>query len=182
MNAAADQDILDLIESFSEGIEIDGSTKKLTIKQLAFVRCYILNGGNGVQAAKEAGYKGNDKTLSVVASDNLVKPCIAKCLQMHQKLLVKEFIWTAEDKRKSLMEIVAMGTTKIQLPSKKGDEDVHGDRKGDKEEPEPIYAMLDATNAIKAIGEDNKMVGDLAAIKTENSHTMSQEEWLNDLD
>ena len=31
--------------------------KPLTMIQLAFVSAYIANGGNGTQAAKEAGYK-----------------------------------------------------------------------------------------------------------------------------
>lgn len=51
--------------------------KKLTPKQEAFTEHYMANGGNGAQAAKAAGYKGNRDTLKQVASENLAKPYIA---------------------------------------------------------------------------------------------------------
>lgn len=53
---------------------------KLTTKQRLFVEAYLTN-PNGVQAARKAGYKGNDKTLSVVAAENLRKPCIAEHIE-----------------------------------------------------------------------------------------------------
>ena len=51
--------------------------KKLTPKQNRFVENYLANGGNGVGAARAAGYRGNDKTLRSIASENLTKPDIA---------------------------------------------------------------------------------------------------------
>lgn len=51
--------------------------KKLTPKQEAFTEEYLANGFNGVQAAKEAGYSGDDATLRAIASENLTKPNIA---------------------------------------------------------------------------------------------------------
>lgn len=51
--------------------------KKLTAKQEAFVEEYLGNGFNGVQAARNAGYEGNDATLRAIASENLTKPNIA---------------------------------------------------------------------------------------------------------
>lgn len=46
--------------------------KPLTMLELAFVSCYIANGGNGTQAAREAGYKGkSDNALARRASDLL---------------------------------------------------------------------------------------------------------------
>lgn len=54
--------------------------KDLTLKQKAFAEAYYNKDsktfGNGVASAKVAKYKGNDKTLSVVAAENLAKPCI----------------------------------------------------------------------------------------------------------
>ena len=49
----------------------------LTPKQKAFADCYI-ELGNATEAARRAGYKGNTKTLTVVASENLAKPCISQ--------------------------------------------------------------------------------------------------------
>lgn len=51
--------------------------KKPTLKQVKFVNEYLANGGNGVQAARAAGYRGNTNTLNQVARDNLQKPAIA---------------------------------------------------------------------------------------------------------
>jgi len=51
------------------------SVKPLTILELAFVSAYIANGGNGTQAAREAGYKcKSDNALARQASDLLRKP------------------------------------------------------------------------------------------------------------
>ena len=53
--------------------------RRLTQKQLAFVHWYCsaeIN-FNATAAARRAGYKGNDKTLSAVGAENLAKPGIA---------------------------------------------------------------------------------------------------------
>ena len=156
-----------LLETFSKGFEIDGKLVKPTLKQLAFVRCYILNGGNGVQAAKKSGYKGNDRTLQAIASQNLSKVIIVKILEEHQKLLTKSFVWTADDKRKLLREITNRCMTVTPARDRQGEE------LGEFE--------FDPGNAIRAIAEDNKMVGDLAVIKTDNIQRVSHEEWLSHL-
>jgi len=52
-----------------------------TLKQSRFVTAYVLNGGNGRQAAKEAGYQGNDHTLAQIAHENLIKPDIVGALR-----------------------------------------------------------------------------------------------------
>lgn len=82
---------------------------KLTTKQQLFVEAYLRN-PNGVQAAKAAGYKGNDKTLSVVASENLAKPCISARLEKR----IEEAIITTDE--------VLRGVKKIAL---------HGERESD---------------------------------------------------
>lgn len=50
--------------------------KRLTPKQILFIDAYIANGGNGTQAAEDAGYKGSRETLAADAYENLNKPHI----------------------------------------------------------------------------------------------------------
>lgn len=81
---------------------------KLTPKQEAFVREYILT-GNGVQSAKKAGYKGNEKTLSAVAVENLAKPLVIQELNKNRAIIQKKF----EINRDELLQIadsIARGT------------------------------------------------------------------------
>jgi hypothetical protein len=63
--------------------------KKLTLKQEAFKEHYIANGGNGVRAARDAGYQGNTNTLNQVARDNLQKPTIQTAVQQRILDVVK---------------------------------------------------------------------------------------------
>lgn len=59
---------------------------EMTVKQEAFAREYIRNGGNGVQAAKAAGYKAKtDKAYGAVASENLAKPIIKAFISAEMK-------------------------------------------------------------------------------------------------
>lgn len=57
----------------------------LTLKQNAFIR-YLTDTtnkttyNNGLESARAAGYKGNDRTLTVVASENLTKPDIKQAI------------------------------------------------------------------------------------------------------
>lgn len=53
----------------------------LTSKQRAFVNAYVSNGQNGTQAAREAGYKGNDNVLGVTAHDLLKVPKVQEAIQ-----------------------------------------------------------------------------------------------------
>jgi phage terminase small subunit len=50
---------------------------KLTTKQRLFVESYLSNGFNATEAARVAGYQGNENTLSSVGYENLRKPEIA---------------------------------------------------------------------------------------------------------
>lgn len=55
--------------------------RKLTGKQVAFVDAYTGPArGNATEAARLAGYKGNDVTLGRVGCDNLKKPQIAQAI------------------------------------------------------------------------------------------------------
>ncbi len=80
---------------------------KLTPKQDAFVKEYIINGGNAVQAAITAGY--SDKTAHVIGPENLAKPCIAKAIALHQETLEEEFVITGSTKLQYLHEIMKRG-------------------------------------------------------------------------
>lgn len=50
---------------------------KLTQKQKRFCEEYVKNGGNGAQAARDAGYNcESDRAYRNIASENMAKPCI----------------------------------------------------------------------------------------------------------
>ena len=76
---------------------------KLTPKQDAFVKAYLLNGGNATQAAVEAGY--SKKTANEQGSQNLAKLSIKEAIKEHQKAANKSFIWSKEVKLKLIQEV-----------------------------------------------------------------------------
>jgi phage terminase small subunit len=54
---------------------------KLTEKQARFVAAYVGPAkGNGTEAARMAGYRGNAHTLQVVATENLSKPVVRQAI------------------------------------------------------------------------------------------------------
>jgi phage terminase small subunit len=76
---------------------------ELTLKQHKFVSAY-LEFGNGVKAARVAGYKGTPVTLASVAYENLRKPHISKEItskieeaDMGQEFVLKHLKRIAED-------------------------------------------------------------------------------------
>ena len=54
--------------------------EKLTIKQQTFVAEYLKT-GNATEAARRAGYKGNDNTLAQVGNENLRKPKVVELIK-----------------------------------------------------------------------------------------------------
>jgi phage terminase small subunit len=78
----------------------------LTQKQRLFVEAYLAN-PNATEAARRAGYKGNDVTLGQVGAENLKKPQIAELL----KVRVEEAIITADE--------ILTGVKKIALHGKR---------------------------------------------------------------
>lgn len=59
-----------------------GDRHRLTLKQRKFCLSYIGEAnGNGAEAARLAGYRGNDVTLRAVAYENLTKPHIARLIE-----------------------------------------------------------------------------------------------------
>lgn len=115
---------------------------KLTPKQDAFVKEYILNGGNATQAAIKAGY--SEKTANEQGAQNLAKLSIKKAIAEHQKKNEDVFIMSKTEKLKVLEKILDSATRE-------------DEEKG----------MINIQGAIAAIKEHNLMQGDNAPVKSE---------------
>jgi hypothetical protein len=58
------------------------AARLLTHKQELFIEYYLGEAhGNATEAARIAGYQGNDNTLASVGAENLRKPAIAACIR-----------------------------------------------------------------------------------------------------
>ena len=66
---------------------------ELTTKQLKFKEG-VIKGLNGTEAARQAGYKGNDVTLGAVAYENLNKPHIKQAIDEHRAKIEAETEYT----------------------------------------------------------------------------------------
>lgn len=86
-------------------------TSKLTGKQDAFVKEYILNGGNATQAAIKAGY--SKKTANEQGAQNLTKLSIKEAIEKHRNTLEKAYIWNKEKKLELLQKIASGGIRDI---------------------------------------------------------------------
>jgi phage terminase small subunit len=71
--------------------------KELTFKQQAFVDCYT---GNGTEAAREAGYTGDDNTLCHMGKQNLRLPHILRAIRARQLERLDGPIMTREQRQK----------------------------------------------------------------------------------
>jgi phage terminase small subunit len=76
--------------------------KVLTQKQQAFVDCYD---GNGLDAARQAGYAGDDATLSEMSRHNLRIPCILQAIRARQLERIKGPIMTREERQELWTDI-----------------------------------------------------------------------------
>lgn len=95
------------------------SDEKLTPKQKAFIREYLLC-RNGTEAARKAGYKGNDKTLGVIAAENLAKPSIKSHIEKNEQELQKKFDIQIEDLITGLAKIAFFDPMSVLEIDKKG--------------------------------------------------------------
>ena len=116
---------------------------KLTSKQDAFVKEYIINGGNATQAAIKAGYSKN--TAVKTGSENLTKPDIKKAIENHRNTLEKSHIWNKEKKLELLQKIASGGIRDVV--------DKDGNMK-----------MENPSASVAAIKEHNLMQGDNAPV------------------
>ncbi|HEY7867007.1 MAG TPA: terminase small subunit [Psychromonas sp.] len=121
----------------------------LTQKQDKFVKAYLLNGGNAMQAAISAGY--SEKTAGEMGYENLKKPQIKKAIESHQKKAESDFIWSKQKKLELLQRIASVASSE---DGEKG--------------------MINMQSAIAAIKEHNLMQGDNAPIKTESDIRMAK--------
>ena len=114
--------------------------KRLTLRQYRFAVEYALNGGNGLQACKEAGYKQPDKHLSQQANQNLKLPYVSRAIsyiQADRQVKTKYNRETAESQlaeayalAQKLDKPEAMVSAVRQLCKIYGLEDNVGDNKG----------------------------------------------------
>ena len=127
---------------------------KLTTKQDAFVKAYLLNGGNATQAAIDAGYK--EDSARFVGSENLTKPNIKAIINEHQEKKERDFIWSKEKKLETLQNIIKIAAS-----------------------DDPDNGMINMSGAIAAIKEHNLMCGDNAPTKSEvkNVTDTGENEW-----
>lgn len=121
---------------------------KLTAKQDAFVKAYLLNGGNATQAAIKAGY--SKKTANEIGAENLTKPSIKAAIEYHQKKQEENFIWSKQKKLQILEQIIDKAIT-----------------------PDDEKGMVNMPGAINAIKEHNLMQGDNAPVETNNNVKVS---------
>lgn len=85
---------------------------KLTVKQQAFVDAYCgAAQGNATEAARMAGYKGTDRALQVMGSQNLSKPIIAAAIKEHADKVASSRILTIEQMQEMLSGIAAKAAT-----------------------------------------------------------------------
>lgn len=76
----------------------------LTPKQLAFCQYYIINQGNGTQAAADAGY--SKKHARTIASENLTKPDIKEYLAIFTKIQEDSRVASAGEVLRTLTQIM----------------------------------------------------------------------------
>lgn len=78
-------------------------SRPLTPKQKLFVQYYC---GNATDAARKAGYKGDEGVLSVVGFDNLRNPRIAKAIQSRQEKVSRPHIMSREERQAFWTEVL----------------------------------------------------------------------------
>ena len=82
--------------------------RKLTPKQRAFVDAYTGEArGNATEAARMAGYRGNDTTLGSVGAENLTKPAIRNAISAATAETRQRAVMTRAERQEFLTEAVA---------------------------------------------------------------------------
>lgn len=71
-------------------------TLTLTEKQQKFMSAYV---GNGVDAARQAGYKGSDNVLNQMARANLRNPTIREAIQKRQDVEIEAIIASRQERQ-----------------------------------------------------------------------------------
>lgn len=117
--------------------------EKLTLKQQAFVAEY-LKCGNATEAARRAGYKGSDKTLKSIGTENLSKPVIQGAINAAKTKAMDEAIVDAAFVLNGLREVALAGMVKVPKRDMGGNQEVDS-------EGNPAWRMIDAPSATGAL-------------------------------
>lgn len=118
------------------------SKQKLTTRQKLFIEAYLAN-PNGTEAARKAGYKGSDKQLAVIATQNLNKLNISRVVEKR----VEKAAMSADEVLHELAEI-AKSDWKEHLEIKYGK---------DGEVIDAILRLADKIKALELIGKHHKL-------------------------
>ena len=117
--------------------------EKLTPKQQIFVSEYLKT-GNATEAARRAGYKGNDKTLQSVGTENLLKPVIQGAIKEAKSKVMDEAIVDAAFVLNGLKQVALAGMVKVPKRDMGGNQEVDS-------EGNPAWRMIDAPSATGAL-------------------------------
>lgn len=82
----------------------------LTSKQLKFIELY---GGNGTEAARLAGYAGDDATLATVAYENMRKPEIRAAIKRRGRAELEPLIATRKARQKFWAKVMMNADTRM---------------------------------------------------------------------
>lgn len=129
-------------------------------KQNLFVAHYLATKGNGVEAARLAGYKGSTKVLAQVAYENLRKPEIAAAVS------------AAEERRRARVEITADDVLRELLTFARADigqaYDEHGRLLAMKDIPEDVRRAISGVETFEEFsghGEERIASGQVRKVK-----------------
>lgn len=135
---------------------------KLNYKQNKFAECYK---GSGIEAAKEAGYKGTDNALMVSACRLLRNPKIQEIIKERQEKEASERNVTRQEKLEILSEFIRDNSA-LKITVKDGIEE--------------IIPNIKHIDRIKAVELHSKMNGDLV-LKHELNMGVSLKEGLKEI-
>jgi len=136
------------------------NVEKITDKNREFIRQYFLNDGNGTKAAIAAGLGGQNPQQ--YESKLLQKPLIKEEIEKERQRIADAFVVKAAQKKRWLVKIVEKC-----LGEDEDDFEPELDELGIpiEDETETRRKLFMPDQAIRAIGELNKMEGDHAAVK-----------------
>lgn len=149
------------------------AARKLTDKQRLFIEHYFTCGMNGTEAARRAGYAGDDRTLASVASENLRKPDIRSQIEARFEevaMPAKEVLARLADQARSsmgdFMEIQEDGKIRLKLKEASANGKLHLIKKIKVEETliGPLVTgqvvsleLYDAQSALQLIGKHHSL-------------------------
>lgn len=123
---------------------------ELTEKECALIIAYLINGGEKANAARMAGYKGNNSNLWLAADRCLKRPLVKKTMQEMMEAAEKKLGINLEWKMKKLKRAINAGIRD------KGEDDAE---------------LENAQIGLQAIDMLNKMQGHYSAEKKESKHS-----------